>query len=85
MEVGVGLNGDVQGSDPKAMLSWSDDDGHTWSDEITESVGKIGEKRVRVIFRQLGIYRSRIYKLRFSDPIPVTLLAADAQLKVRAA
>lgn len=85
MEVGVGLNGTVQGSDPKAMLSWSDDDGHTWCDEITESIGKIGEKKVRVIFRQLGTYRSRIYKLRFSDPVPITLTSADLQIKVRAA
>lgn len=84
MEVGVGLNGTGQGSDPKAMLSWSDDDGHTWSDEITESIGKIGEKKVRVIFRQLGTYRSRIYKLRFSDPVPITITSADMQLKVRA-
>ncbi len=84
MEVGVGLNGTVQGSDPKLMLSWSNDGGRTWSDEITKSIGKIGEHRTRVIFERLGSCRQRIYKLRFTDPVPFTLLDAKVSFQVGA-
>lgn len=52
---GVGLNSDSShGSNPKVMLRTSDDDGASWSDEMTAPVGKIGEKKREVRFRNLG-------------------------------
>ncbi len=33
----------VQGVNPQAMLRWSDDGGHTWSNEHWRSMGRIGE------------------------------------------
>lgn len=84
LEVGVGINGTTQGSDPMAMLTWSDDGGNTWSSERTASIGKIGEYKKRVIFRRLGCYRQRLYKLRFTDPVNITVLSADIDIEVGA-
>ncbi len=82
MEVGVGLNGTVQGSDPKVMLKWSDDDGRTWSNERTASIGKIGETSKRVIFWRLGSYKKRIYKLRVTDPIKLNISSVEVDIEV---
>ena len=44
MQTGVGLN-TGQGSDPQVMLRWSDDGGHTWSNEHWMSIGKTVRER----------------------------------------
>lgn len=68
MEVGVGLN-NGQGDDPKIMLQYSDDGGRTWSNELWRDMGKIGDHYQRVVWRQLGRARDRVYKVRVSDPV----------------
>jgi hypothetical protein len=77
METGVGLDGGVQGSDPKAMLQWSDDGGHSWSNERWAGVGKIGKAKKRVIWRRLGSSRDRVYRVMISDPVKVVLIGAE--------
>jgi hypothetical protein len=77
METGVGLDGTTQGTDPQAMLQWSDDGGHTWSNEKWSSIGKIGKKRTRVIWRRLGASRDRVYRVRISDPVKTVLIGAE--------
>lgn len=84
-EAGVGLTGAVQGEDPQAMLDWSDDGGHTWSNEHWVSIGKIGEYQNRAIWRRLGKARSRIFRLTIADPVKVIMLAAFADLEALAA
>lgn len=74
-ETGVGLNSG-QGSDPQVMLSWSDDGGHTWSEEQWMSAGKIGEYKRRVIWRRLGRSRDRVWRIVVSDPVAWRLLTA---------
>ena len=71
-EVGVGLNAG-QGSDPQIMLQYSDDGGRTWSSELWTSLGKIGEYNNRVVWRQLGQARDRVFKVRVSDPVFVQI------------
>lgn len=66
----------ASGVDPKAMLQWSDDGGHTWSNEHWVSIGKIGEYKRRAIWRRLGSSRDRIYKVTISDPVKVVMLGA---------
>jgi hypothetical protein len=81
-ETGVGLN-DGQGSDPQAMLRWSDDGGHTWSNEHWASMGKIGATGTRVIWRRLGMtlkLRDRVYEVSGSDPVRIYLTGAELQL-----
>jgi hypothetical protein len=85
MEVGVGLDGGGQGSDPQVMLDWSDDGGNTWSSEIWAALGRviggIGEFKTRVIWRRLGSFRDRVFRLKVTDPVKVTLLSAEIDVE----
>ena len=84
METGLGpipplLDGQGNPRDPQVFLRWSDDGGHSWSNEHTRDVGQAGQYTKRVIWRQLGRSRQRIYELSCSDPIPYRIV--DAYLK----
>ena len=63
-ETGVG-NGAV--TDPQMMLRYSDDGGHTWSNEMWRSLGRVGEYRTRAVWRKLGQFRQRQMNLRITD------------------
>ena len=79
IESGVGLN-DGQGSDPEVMLRWSDDGGHTWSNEHWSQVGKIGQYYRRVFWRRLGMtmkIRDRVYELSMTDPVKTAIMGAE--------
>jgi len=81
-ETGVGT-ATGQGADPQAMLRWSDDGGHTWSNEHWASMGKIGATGTRVMWRRLGMtlkLRDRVYELSGSDPVRVYLTGAELLL-----
>jgi hypothetical protein len=78
-ETGVGLN-DGQGSDPQVMLRWSDDGGHTWSNEHWVSIGKIGQYGKRAIWRRLGMtlkLRDRVYEVSGTDPVKIDIMGAE--------
>lgn len=81
-ETGTGLeNG--QGSNPQIMLRWSDDAGHTWSNEHLASMGKIGEYFKRVFWRRLGMtlkLRDRVYEVSGTDPVKVAIVGAELLL-----
>jgi len=78
-ESGVGLN-DGQGSDPQVMLRWSDDGGHTWSNEHWSGMGKIGQYYRRVFWRRLGMtvkLRDRVYEVSATDPVKIAIMGAE--------
>lgn len=75
-EPGVGLVSG-QGSDPKALLSWSDDGGHTWSNEHQASLGAMGVYSGRTRWTRLGMGRDRVFRVATSEPVPVTWLGAE--------
>jgi hypothetical protein len=78
-EAGVGTN-TGQGSDPQMMLRWSDDGGHTWSNEYWVPMGKIGEYYRRVIWRRLGMtlkLRDRVYEISGTDPVKLAIMDAE--------
>jgi hypothetical protein len=78
-ESGVGLNLG-QGSDPEVMLRWSDDGGHTWSNEHWAQIGKIGQYYRRVFWRRLGMtlkLRDRVYELSGTDPVKIAIMGAE--------
>lgn len=77
IETGTGLDGIQQGTDPQAMLRWSDDGGHTWSNEKWVSFGKIGATKARAIWRRLGSSRDRVFQVRISDPVKVCLIGVE--------
>jgi len=78
-ETGVGLN-TGQGSDPEVMLRWSDDGGHTYSNEHWASIGKIGAYGHRTFWRRLGMtlkLRDRVYELSGTDPVKIAIVGAE--------
>lgn len=75
MDTGVGLV-TGQGSDPVAVLQWSDDGGAKWSNEHPASFGKLGERTARVRWRRLGRSRDRIFRIVITDPVPVAITGA---------
>lgn len=79
-EPGVGLQSG-QGSAPLATLSWSDDGGHTWSNQHTVSMGLVGKYKFRYRWRRLGVSRDRVYRVETSEPVPVTWLGAELELE----
>lgn len=85
MEMGVGLSGSGQGTDPQVMLRWSDDGGKTWSNEHWASIGGIGEYKARAIFRRLGSARDRVYEVSITEPVKTVILGADLDLEEGAA
>lgn len=84
MQTGVGLT-TGQGSDPKAMLQWSTDGGYTWSNELWAPIGKIGERRTRVMWRRLGRSRDRVFKVTITDPVRVAIVGASVRVRQGAA
>jgi hypothetical protein len=79
METGVGTIPPGQGTDPVAMLRWSDDGGHNWSNERRKKIGKIGKTKSRVRFTRLGgsnNYSNRCYELTITDPVKVCITGA---------
>lgn len=71
-------DGDGNPRDPQVWLSWSDDGGHTWSNEYSRGIGQTGNYRKRVRWTRLGRSRDRVYKIAYSDPVP--LYIGDAYL-----
>ena len=78
-ETGVGADMGI-GENPQAMLRWSDDGGHTWSNEHWVSMGRIGATGVRAIWRRLGMtlkLRDRVYEVSGSDPVKLYVTGAE--------
>jgi hypothetical protein len=67
-EAGVGLV-TGQGSDPVALVSWSDDGGHVYGNDLEIKMGKIGEYTKRQNLYRLGSALDRRYRVRISDPV----------------
>jgi len=72
--------GSAPDADPRVMLRWSDDGGHTWSNEHWASMGKLGEYGKRVIWRRLGMtteLRDRVYEVSGADPVKIAIMGAE--------
>jgi hypothetical protein len=72
---GVGLQVG-QGSNPQAMLRWSDDGGFTWSNEYWTTIGAAGNTKNRAIWRRLGQARDRVWEINFTDPVQRDIIGA---------
>lgn len=87
-EVGIGLDGiPSTGAQPQAMLRYSDNGGHTWSNEYWTSMGvpmgEIGKFNTRVIWRRLGATkgtRDRVYEVSGTDPVKIAIMGAELKL-----
>jgi len=70
----------ILGVNPQIMLRWSDDGGHTWSNEHWSQVGKIGGYSQRVFWRRLGMtlkLRDRVYEISATDPVKTVIMGAE--------
>ena len=68
------------GADPQVMLRWSDDGGHTWSNEHWRSMGRLGNYGYRTIWRRLGMtekIRDRVYEVSGTDPVKIAIMGAE--------
>ena len=79
METGIGV---TAGTNPQAVLRWSDDGGHTWSSERYAAAGTPGQTAQRVMFRRLGSTRrnsglDRTFELSSTDVFQVGLIGAE--------
>lgn len=79
IDSGVGLDEPLQGSDPQLMMAFSIDGGLTWTNRSPQSMGKIGQYRQKVGFGNLGLAREFLIRLRISDPVKRSILAAYIQ------
>lgn len=82
LATGEGLGGNAvdDTADPKVMLDWSDDGGHTWSSERIVSIGREGDWNTRVKFNRLGMARTirgRRYRIRQSGLVRKAFLLGD--------
>lgn len=81
LERGTGtLSG--QGIDPVVILSFSDDGGKTFSNELWAKIGRLGEFNYGVEFNALGSFFQRIIRLKTSDPVYYNITRADVDVEV---
>ena len=77
---GVGLQSG-QGSNPQAMLRWSDDGGFTWNQERWTTIGKVGYTKNRAIWYLLGEARDRVWEVKITDPVPRDIIGATCYME----
>jgi hypothetical protein len=74
---------EASGYNPQVMLRWSDDGGHTFSNEHWKSMGRIGNYGKRTIWRRLGAtmkIRDRVYEVSGTDPVRIYIMGAELLL-----
>jgi hypothetical protein len=83
VEPGVGL-ATGQGTDPKVMMTYSDDGGRTWSPEQWVSFGTMGSFTYHQNPRwyDLGSFYERQFRFRVSDPVKFVIISANADIEV---
>ena len=72
-DVGQGL---ATGNEAYLLLRYSDDTGRTWSNWRYLSLGVVGNYSKRVRATRLGSSRHRVWNIRVSDPVEVSLVQA---------
>ncbi len=74
MQVGTVPLPPAPGSNPIVDLRFSDDGGYTWSNDKAAYVGLTGRYKNRVIWRQLGSGRDRVFEVSGEEPIATALV-----------
>lgn len=77
METGLG---DSLGSDPQLILRWSNDGGHTWSNEKYASMGKVGQYAARAKFNRLGNGRNRVWEISTTENSKFAVIGAVVEM-----
>lgn len=66
--------------EPTINLSWSDDNGKTFSNELSRSLGWAGEYKRRVVFTNLGTSRNRCFRIRSTSQVRQVITGAVVNL-----
>lgn len=74
-ESGVGLQSG-QGSDPVCWLEVSEDLGRTYGNEMSASIGAVGQYRTRAVWRKLGGGYAFTLRLSITDPVKRAICGA---------
>lgn len=77
-EMGIGIPSG-QGSQPECWLSHSDDGGQTFSNQQSRNLGPIGQRLKRAEWHRLGMSRDRVFKVEYSDPVPLVITAVNVE------
>ena len=64
---------------PSLMMRYSDDGGESWKNWRTASMGAIGQRKARTIYRRLGEARDRIWQIRCTDDTPLAIVGANVE------
>lgn len=75
MQTGVGLS-EGNGSNPTVMLSLSPDGGETWGQEYQVDIGQMGRYQTKVEWYHIESFYDGVIKIRFSDPVFVSIHSA---------
>ena len=68
------------GSDPQIVLQYSVDGAHTWSYDLPESLGVVGEYAHPIRWNRLGYGREWVFKFTVVEPIPFSLISLSAYI-----
>ena len=82
IESGVGIPNDTNYEDPHIVLRFSDDGGRTWSNELWQNMGKLGDYTHRAVWNKLGSSVNRIFEVTISDPVKRVMIDAHADVMV---
>lgn len=84
IQTGIGLDGSVlsEGYDPLMMMRYSDDGGHSWSNERSVSMGKIGQRHVRPRWTRLGKSRDRVFEVSTTAPVKSIWMGAELDVSI---
>lgn len=77
MQMGLGAgNAPIGAPEPQCMMKWSDDGGHTWSNEHWIPLGAVGQNTKRAIWRRLGRFRQRVFEFTITDDVLIGIVNA---------
>jgi len=79
MEKGTGT---VAQTAPVVMLSFSDDGGKTWSEQMFGDIGSMGQFQREVRWDGLGSFESRIIRIQTSDDVYYSIHSASVEIEV---
>lgn len=81
--VASAYSGTTPETNPTLELRWKDDE-KPWSEWRQSSIGLRGTNKSFLTFRRLGVYRTRQYELRLTDPARMSLVRVETDEEVQA-
>lgn len=70
-------------AEPQIKMRYSDDAGQTWTDWLSEPLGRIGEYQQRVKWAKLGAGRNRLFEFECSENLNLTIIGGYAEISAR--